>query len=120
MIRFALAFTVIASAAQAQSIKLEAHEIDALLSGNTATGQWEGVSYRQYFDPDGTTIYAQDGARSALGAWRIEGDEYQSLWQDGTWEGWLVMEFAGDFYWVSKSTPPTPFAMLEGQKLVAE
>ncbi|MFT6271786.1 MAG: hypothetical protein ACJA0F_000622 [Dinoroseobacter sp.] len=30
------------------------------------------------------------------------------------------MEFAGDFYWVSKSTPPTPFAMLEGQKLVAE
>lgn len=28
------------------------------------------------------------------------------------------MEFSGDFYWVSKSTPPTPFDVENGQQLV--
>jgi hypothetical protein len=30
------------------------------------------------------------------------------------------MEYAGDWYWVSKTTPPTPFEIVEGQQLVAE
>ena len=106
---------LLASPTAAQSVKLQEHEIVALLSGNTAVGKWDGTPYRQYFDPDGSTIFAQDGARSALGEWRVEGDEYQSIWpSDADWEGWFVMEYAGDFYWVSKSTPPTPFEMLEG------
>ena len=105
----------------AQSVKLQGHEIDALLSGNTIYGLWEGQQYRQYFDPDGTTIYAADGIRSAAGEWRIEDDEYQSLWQsDAEWEGWFVMEYAGAYYWVSKTTPPTPFRVEEGQQLVGE
>ena len=107
----------------AQSVKLQAHEITALLSGNTAVGRWEGVPYRQHFGPDGSTIYAQEGARSALGKWRVDAarDEYQSIWpRDADWEGWYVMEYAGDFYWVSKSTPPTPFKVLEGQQLIAQ
>ncbi|WP_299554416.1 hypothetical protein [uncultured Tateyamaria sp.] len=108
--------------AHAQSVKLKAHEIDALLSGNTAIGKWEGTAYRQYFDPDGTTIYAQEGARSARGQWRTDADkdEYQSIWPgDADWEGWFVMEWAGTFYWVSKATPPTPFDLVEGERLVA-
>lgn len=121
MIRIAAFLSLLAGAAQAQSVKLQAHEIEALLSGNTAIGVWEGANYRQYFNPDGTTIYAQEGARSTVGEWRIEGDEYQSIWpRDAEWEGWFVMEFAGDFYWVSKNTPPTPFEVVEGQQLVAE
>ena len=107
--------------AAAQSVKLRDHEIAALLSGNTAIGLWDGASYRQYFDPDGTTIYALDGARSTRGEWRVQNDTYESIWQrDGAWEGWFVMEFAGDFFWVSKSTPPTPFEILEGKQLVSE
>ena len=121
MIRFALTLAVMAGAAQAQSVQLQSHEIVALLSGNTAMGDWEGTAYRQYFDPDGTTIYAQQGKRSALGEWRVQNDKYQSIWPgDDDWQGWLVMEYAGDFYWVSKTTPPTPFAVLEGQQLIAE
>lgn len=114
---------VLASPAMAQSVKLKAHEIEALLSGNTAVGQWNGIPYRQFFDADGSTIYAQEGARSALGQWRVdlENDEYQSIWpRDAEWEGWFVMEYASAFYWVSKSTPPTPFRVEEGQQLVAE
>lgn len=123
MIRFACvcALVLFAGVAQAQSVKLAAHEITTLLSGNTAVGKWNGASYRQYFGPDGSTIYAQDKVRSARGAWRVEGDEYQSTWEgDAAWEGWFVMEYAGEWYWVSKTTPPTPFEVVAGEQLIAE
>ena len=109
--------------ASAQSVKLQGYEIRALLTGNTAVGRWEGQKYRQFFGDDGVTIYAQEGARSTRGEWRVDDElqEYQSIWpNDADWEGWFVMEFSGTFYWVSKSTPPTPFEILEGQQLVAE
>lgn len=115
-----LALAITVGSAAAQSVKLKAHEITALLQGNTAAGKWEGEEYRQFFGPDGVTIFAQAGARSTRGAWRVdaERDEYQSLWpRDTDWEGWFVMEWNGDFYWVSKKTPPTPFKVLEGQSL---
>ncbi|MGX9354763.1 hypothetical protein ACS3SW_06255 [Roseobacteraceae bacterium S113] len=111
------------SAAQAQSVKLKGKEIRILLSGNTAVGRWAGERYRQYFGADGVTIYAQEGARSTRGQWRVddEAQEYQSIWpNDAEWEGWFVMEYGGTFYWVSKTTPPTPFEIFEGQQLVAE
>lgn len=123
MIRLATAFALMASTATAQSVQLSADAIDELLSGNTAIGDWDGVPYRQYFGEDGTTIFAQDGARSARGEWRVdtELDEYQSIWpSDDDWQGWLVMEFSGDWYWVSKTTPPTPFQIVEGEHLIAE
>jgi len=123
MIRFALSLVLAltAGSVDAQSVKLRGNEIAILLTGNTAVGNWEGRRYRQYFDADGTTIYAQDGVRSARGEWRVEGDEYQSHWSaEDAWDGWFVMEYAGDWYWVSKSTPPTPFTILQGEQLVAE
>ncbi len=110
----------LAGAVQGQSVKLQSHEISALLTGNTAVGHWEGQSYRQYFGEDGITIYAAQGARSARGEWRVSDDasEYQSIWPGDTeWEGWLVMEYAGTYFWVSKTTPPTPFRIEEGKQL---
>lgn len=118
-----LSLLALATPASAQSVKLKSHEIAALLTGNTAVGKWDGAQYRQFFGPDGVTIYAQEGARSARGEWRIDEvrDEYQSIWpRDAEWEGWYVMEYAGDFYWVSKKTPPTPFKIIEGEQLVAK
>lgn len=105
----------------AQAVKLSGYEIRALLNGNTAIGRWEGTPYRQFFGRDGVTIFAQEGARSARGKWRVDDEarEYQSLWPGDTdWEGWFVMEYGGTFYWVSKQTPPTPFEMLDGERLV--
>lgn len=109
--------------ALAQAEKLSGDEIRALLTGNTAIGRWEGAKYRQYFGADGVTIYAQAGARSARGEWRVDdaAQEYQSIWPgDTAWEGWFIMEFGDTYYWVSKQTPPTPFQILDGEKLVAE
>jgi hypothetical protein len=104
----------------AQSVKLTAAEISTLLTGNTAVGVWEGAKYRQFFNEDGSTIYAKEGGQFLLGEWQIDvsRDEYQSIWAgDVEWEGWYVMEYLGTYFWVSKRTPPTPFKMLEGQRL---
>lgn len=112
-----------ALAVQAQAVKLSGDEIRDLLTGNTAIGRWEGAKYRQYFGADGMTIYAQENARSTRGEWRVDDalQEYQSIWpRDEDWEGWFVMAFGDTFYWVSKTTPPTPFQMLDGQQLVPE
>lgn len=119
----ACALLLLANMASAQSVKLTAEQITDLLTGNTAIGKWEGQRYRQFFGADGVTIYAQEGARSARGEWRIDpsNDEYQSIWpNDEDWEGWYVMEYAGAYYWVSKSTPPTPFRVETGDQLVAK
>ncbi|MDJ0613845.1 MAG: hypothetical protein QNJ29_09210 [Rhizobiaceae bacterium] len=107
----------------AQSVKLTSEQVAKLLTGNTAIGKWQGKRYRQYFGSDGVTIYVQAGSRSTRGEWRVdrETQEYQSIWpNDADWEGWFVMEYAGAYYWVSKSTPPTPFRVVEGQQLVEE
>jgi hypothetical protein len=123
MIRLALAFSVLVGAAEAQSIKLQADEIEILLSGNTAAGVWDGVPYRQFFGPDGVTVLAQGDAEVSRGEWRVDAelDEYQSIWpSEADWAGWYVMEFSGDWYWVSKTTPPTPFVVLEGEQLSTE
>ena len=110
----------LASPVAAQSVKLTSDQIRELLTGNTAIGRWDGAKYRQFFGDDGVTIYAQEGAKSARGEWRIDAtvDEYQSIWPgDADWEGWFVMEYDGDYYWVSKKTPPTPFRVEPGQQL---
>lgn len=116
-------FGLLATPGLAQSVKLTGDEIRTLLTGNTAIGRWEGQNYRQYFGVDGVTIYAQAGAKSTRGEWRVDDSlqEYQSIWpNDAAWEGWFVMEFSGDYYWVSKKTPPTPFRIEAGQQLIAE
>ena len=121
---FMLALLAVATPATAQNaVKLSGPEITALLSGNTAIGQWAGASYRQYFREDGVTLYAQEGTRTTRGTWRVdpEAKQYQSQWPGDTdWEGWFVMEWAGDYYWVSKSTPPTPFKVESGEQLIAK
>ena len=123
MIRFVLPMVFFAAGAQAQSVKLTANEIEILLSGNTAIWQSGDVTYRQYFGTDGVTNFTRNGAELVQGDWRVDSDldEYQSMWpNDETWTGLFVMEFAGDWYWVSKATPPTPFSMLDGDQLDTE
>jgi hypothetical protein len=120
---FLIGLLSIATPLHAQSVKLQAHEIDALLSGNTAAGKWDGTDYRQYFAPEGETIFVRPDAEATFGKWRVDSDrdEFQSIWpSDAQWEGWYVMEYAGAYYWVSKATPPTPFRVLEGEQLVAQ
>ncbi|MFT5064636.1 MAG: hypothetical protein ACJAXK_000743 [Yoonia sp.] len=118
---FAGLLVALAMPVAAQSVKLLDKEITVLLSGNTAVGTWEGADYRQYFDPDGTTIYAEQGSMPEYGEWRVQDDSYGSIWpDDDDWESWFIMEFAGGFFWVSKTTSPTPFTIVDGDQIVAD
>ncbi|MFQ3183802.1 MAG: hypothetical protein ACI901_000901 [Octadecabacter sp.] len=123
MIRLALAFAILAGSVESQSIKLQADEIATLLSGNTAAGVWDDVLYRQYFGDDGVTVFSQGGTEILRGKWRVDAElnEYQSIWSNNVeWAGWYVMKFSGNWYWVSKTTPPTQFEVLEGEQLFTD
>lgn len=118
MIRFLIALLICSSTVKAQSIKLEGAEIKSLLSGNTAVGVRDGVQYRQYFALNGNTSLRTNGGSLMLGKWRVKAAELQSQIPSGaSWRGWFVMEYAGDWFWVSKTTPPTIFQVIEGKKL---
>ena len=104
---------------------LTAAEIKQLLSGNTAIGHWVDHNYRQYFSPDGSTIYAQENARSSTGRWRVNSstNQYESWWERAGWgAGYSILLKEGVFYWISSagSTEPQSFEMVPGSQLVAK
>lgn len=106
--------------AKAEEAPLTATEIADLLRGNTAIGFWHGTPYRQFFNGDGSTIYAAKGQRSTLGRWRVDParDLYESWWERSGWEAWGVARLDGTLYWTGPDTEPQAFRVLEGQHLV--
>jgi len=95
------------------------------LSGNTAIGRWIDHNYRQYFSEDGSTIYAQENARSSTGRWRVnkKRNHYESWWEQSDWgAGFSITLKDGVYYWVSSTgtTEPQAFTIVSGQQLVFE
>lgn len=103
---------------------LSAAEITQLLSGNTAVGRWIDHNYRQYFSDDGSTIYAQENARSSVGRWRVNSstNQYESWWERSGWgSGYEITLKEGVYYWVSSGAgEPQSFAIVPGQQLTAK
>jgi hypothetical protein len=110
----------VSSLANAQSVKLTSVQISEILNGNTASGIWGGEVYHQYFGVDGTTTIIKAGNLKKIGKWKINDDTEEFLSRfpgDIDWQGWYIMEYSGDYYWVSKTTPPTKFKLEIGNKL---
>ena len=108
------------SLANAQSVKLTSVQISEILNGNTASGKWGEEVYHQYFNVDGTTIIIEAGNLKKIGKWKINDDSEEFLSRfpgDIDWQSWFIMEYSGDYYWVSKKTPPTKFKIEIGNKL---
>lgn len=106
-----------------QSIKLTSNQIVDLLSGKTVVGSWSGEAYRQYFNQDGSTTFLSKDNNKIIGKWKVDQntDELKSvLFEDQEWGAWYIMEYAEDYYWVSKTTPPTQFEIEDGKKLIWE
>ena len=118
-------YLLLAAQVSADEKTLTAAEIKQLLTGNTAIGRWVDHNYRQYFNSDGSTIYAQENARSSTGRWRINSatNHYESWWQRAGWgAGYSILLKEGVYYWVSSagSTEPQSFEMVPGSQLVAK
>ena len=106
--------------AAADPVAVPAHEIKTFLIGNTIRGTWLGNEYRQYFNPDGSTIYATRKAQSALGKWRVneKTNEYESWWERTEWSAYRITRDGDQFFWNSNDLESQPFMILPGQQLV--
>jgi hypothetical protein len=73
------------SPARAEDPKpLTGPEIATLLVGNSIEGSWGGSShFRSFFAPDGTTLYQPEGQPPEQGHWKVVGDQYCSVADDG-------------------------------------
>lgn len=108
------------SYAIAEPVILSANEIQKLLVGNTAKGLWQGGAYRQFFNKDGSTIYAPQRAQSVLGKWRVNpsNDRYESWWQFSGWESYRVVRDDGNLFWLDDEDAKQLFIVLPGQQLI--
>lgn len=113
-------------AAHAAPQVVPGNKIKQLLTGNTILGTWAGQPYRQYFDANGSTIFAQKSATSTYGEWRIDLEEnlYESWWRGSGWSGYQVVEENGQYFWMSQKDGQKdglqPFEVLDGQQLLWE
>lgn len=115
----AAALLVAALPARAANVPLRAPEIEALLSGNTISGTWSGTPYRQYFAPDGTTLYVPEGGKPDEGRWRANPDtnDFESWWRGTGWLPFaLVRTPAGELAWVNGDRLE-PFEVLPGRQI---
>ena len=114
-----LSLPALGTAAQASQETLKAPEIVSLLSGNTIVGTWSGASYRQYYAPDGTTLYVPEEGRADEGRWRTdpETDEYESWWRSTGWTPYaLVRTEEGRYAWVNGDRLE-PFEVVPGRQI---
>lgn len=105
-------------AALAQDTALTAPEVQHLLSGNTAEGQWDGAHYKSYFDADGTTIYAPANDDPLRGKWRVNAQtgQYESFFDAVGWTGYTVLRTDAGFAW-QHDGQSYPFSVVEGRDL---
>ena len=126
MSRFAFALVAglaVLAMQPAQSVaddKLTAGEIQKLLDGRTALGNWRGTDTRQYFASTGVTIYLPKGGAPDEGKWKVDQakNQYCSWWQRGGWACYDVETDGTTYYWVTPGDDyRSPFTMTDGKQM---
>ena len=121
--RFILAACLLVSGcvlAWADDQRLGAAEVEALLSGNTAVGDWRGTAYRQYFSEGGTTTYLQEGGVPSQGRWKADpaSGDYCSWWERSGWSCYGIERDGDGYVWVvPDDSYRGPFRVVEGNRL---
>jgi len=124
MIRLGLTLLLVATVTPALAAEraLSAAETQKLLAGNTVLGTGESGATRQYFDPNGDTLFiAADGAPSD-GRWRMEGDQYCSTWPPA--QHWSCYAVQGDpdatpqtIRWIDREGFASPGTVVKGNQI---
>ena len=102
----------------AEQRPLTGHEIFELLGGNTAVGTTGGTAFRQYFFPDGRTIWWMEDGEPNNGRWRLsEEGEYCVLFRFGDWACYAVTAEGDAVTWVREGNRPFPARIVKGRQL---
>ena len=104
--RVALALLCVLAPAtvSAEERRLTSADIQALLADNTARGEHRGRATRQYFDPNGRTLYQTENGGLEAGRWStaVETDKYCSHWAMGGWSCYDVLTDGEVYFWFQK------------------
>ncbi|MFU1478071.1 hypothetical protein ACM25N_10330 [Roseovarius sp. C7] len=102
----------------ASETALGGNEVYKLLVGNTASGSWQGIRYKSYFDPNGDTLYVPQTGEPATGRWRInpETDHYESWWEHVGWTSYTVLKTDTGHAWIHDGEAQ-PFTVEDGRQL---
>ncbi|MEO0497547.1 MAG: hypothetical protein AAF141_09285 [Pseudomonadota bacterium] len=117
MIRFSIALLALSTTAFAQE-PLNGDAISRAISGNTAiaTGA-RGTPWRQFFAADGSTRYYSGSRPASLGEWRIQGDQYCSLWPPSEkWDCYDVVQKDNMIVWRRDGAEPDVSIVYEGDR----
>ncbi len=83
----------IASSALANEVILKGAEVKNLLTDVVLMGESSGQPASQIFQKSGATFYNAGGSQSQ-GAWKVEGDQYCSVWPPNP--SWACYDVARD------------------------
>lgn len=114
-------FAVMIGESSAGDDKLTADELQALLNGNTAIGDWRGTPYKQHFATSGTTTYVEQGDPPSVGRWKVDREtgDYCSWWERSGWSCYAVEREGDGYVWVVPGGDGYrgPFTMVDGKQL---
>ena len=101
--------------------QLTGAEVIALLSGNTAVGDWRGTPYKQFFAEGGSTSYVEEGRPASAGRWKTDPEtgDYCSWWERGGWSCYGVEREGDGYVWVVPGDDGYrgPFKVVNGHQL---
>ncbi len=115
-----LAVLALAPLSASADEKLTAAQIQELLDGRTALGNWRGTETRQFFESTGATVYLPKGGVPDEGRWKVDEakDQYCSWWQRGGWSCYDVETDGAAYYWVTPGDDyRSPFTMTDGRQM---
>jgi hypothetical protein len=102
---------LVASSAFANEVVLKGADITVLLTDVVLQGESSGQPANQIFQKSGVTFYNAGGSQSQ-GAWKVEGDQYCSVWQPNpTWACYDVARDGDKVTFISNSGKRTEMSL---------
>jgi hypothetical protein len=83
-----------ATSAHSAERPLKGPEIDALIKGNTVTGENINGIWKQFFDASGETTYLAPEKAPTVGTWNVQGDRFCSKWPPN--DNFVCYDVTGD------------------------
>ncbi len=104
-------FLLLASPVHAAETQLKGPEIFLVLNDKILTTVQNGEPANQIFQKSGTTFYNAGGSQSQ-GSWKVEGDQYCSVWPPNpNWACYDVAQDGDKVTFVSKSGKRTEMSV---------